>query len=66
MGCTDEQYKGMSECRWLELSQDTAQRLTIQEINNGWHFCDSWDGLLMHLNDPEYESCHCGYKGEIL
>lgn len=34
-------------------------RLTQAEIEEGWHFCPEWDGLLIHPNDKETEACTC-------
>lgn len=31
--------------------------LTPKEIDEGWHYCSDWDGLLVGPGTPEAESC---------
>ena len=39
--------------------------LTETEIKSGWHFCGSWDYLLIHPEMmEEYGVCHCGHRTE--
>jgi hypothetical protein len=52
-------FKGMSKKRYHELSHDRSSKLSQCEIDIGWHFCEEWDGLLIHLLDPEADSCNC-------
>jgi hypothetical protein len=56
---------GMSEERWNYLMQpfdgDENVMLTPQELANGWHWCDEWDGLLIHADDREFEHCKCDF-----
>jgi hypothetical protein len=56
---------GMSEERWNYLMQpfngDESVMLTAQELADGWHWCDEWDGLLIHVDDREFEHCKCGF-----
>lgn len=52
----------MNEERWNQLMKDEQLSLTQEELDIGWHFCDSWDDLLIHILDPEFETCECGYK----
>jgi hypothetical protein len=56
---------GMSEERWNYLMQpfdgDENVMLTADEIANGWHWCDEWDGLLIHADDREFEHCKCDF-----
>lgn len=35
------------------------EQLTQLDIDNGYHFCPDWDGLLIHRSDEEYKHCHC-------
>lgn len=35
----------------------TEERLTQEEMNEGWVFCCEWDGLLIHKTDREAECC---------
>jgi len=56
---------GMSEERWNYLMQpfdgDESVMLTAQELADGWHWCDEWDGLLIHADDREFEHCKCDF-----
>jgi hypothetical protein len=45
--------------RFKELEQDCSLKLTNEEINEGWHFCFDWDGMLIHKSYPEFEVCTC-------
>lgn len=49
----------VNEERYRELSHNLDLHLTMEEINDGWHFCMDWDGLLIHEDDPEAECCTC-------
>jgi hypothetical protein len=55
----------MTKERWLELMQPYAENdginLTAEEVEAGWHWCDEWDGLLIHVDDPEFYSCACSW-----
>ena len=33
--------------------------LTSEEINDGWHFCNEWDGLLVGPGMDELKVCKC-------
>lgn len=33
--------------------------LTVEEIENGCHFCHEYDGMVICKDDPEYENCGC-------
>ena len=54
---------GMTEERWNYLMRpfdgDESVMLTAEELANGWHWCDEWDGLLIHVDDDEFLCC-CG------
>jgi hypothetical protein len=49
----------MSKERWTNLEEDQELKLTEAEINDGWHFCPDWDGLLVNRNDKEGEGIAC-------
>ena len=49
----------MDKKRYKYLNTSYLAMLTSQEIEEGWHFCWDWDGLLIHKDDPEAESCTC-------
>ena len=56
---------GMTQERWDYLMQpfegDESVMLTAEELANGWHWCDEWDGLLIHTDDIEFHHCKCGF-----
>jgi hypothetical protein len=37
--------------------------LTLKEIDQGWHWCSDWDGLLVGPGMDEMDSCP-GHGGE--
>jgi hypothetical protein len=41
------------------LMNDERPRLTPEEIAEGWHFCNNWDGLLVGPNTEEWKYCSC-------
>lgn len=49
----------MTKERYEFLMSDIDASLTQQEIDEGYHFCPEWDGLLIHKNDAESEYCSC-------
>jgi hypothetical protein len=55
----------MTKERWLELMQPYAENdginLTADEIEAGWHWCEEWDGLLIHVDDVEFDACGCSW-----
>lgn len=57
--------KKMTKERWLELMQPYAENdginLTPEEIEAGYHWCDEWDGLLIHVDDHEFHACKCSW-----
>jgi hypothetical protein len=56
----------MERERWLKLMRDNETRLTRDEINEGWHFCQGWDELLIDPLSPEWGTtfarCCCGHE----
>ncbi len=46
----------MTTERWNELSDNIELGLNEDEINEGWHFCHEFDGLLV-LGDPKKPIC---------
>lgn len=46
----------MTKERYEELIEDLDLSLTDDEINEGWHFCHEFDGLLV-LGDPKEPIC---------
>lgn len=50
----------MTDQRYNELMEDMDKNLTNEEIEEGWHFCWEWDGLLVGPGmEDELEPCHC-------
>lgn len=47
---------------WVSLMNDEGE-LTPDEIAERRHWCFSFDGLLVHPEDPEAEFCTC-FEGE--
>lgn len=52
----------MTDKRYSELMHNIDLTLTEEEIKEGWHFCQDWDGLLIHTSWKEYECCHCVFE----
>ena len=55
---------GMPRARYNELFDNAVNaefgELTKEELTQGWHFCDSFDGLLLHPeSQKEYACCKC-------
>ena len=53
---------GISLNRWKALMNDERPQLTPEEIAEGWHFCNNWDGLLVGPNTEEWKYCSCVSK----
>ena len=61
---------GMTQARFDFLMQpfddeDFIVMLTAEELKNGWHWCDEWDGLLIHTDDVEFEHCNCEFMNKF-
>jgi len=49
----------MTDKRYHELMKwDSELKLTKKEINEGWHFCLEFDGLLRNNNEEDFK-CEC-------
>lgn len=48
----------MTTERWKYLWNNQDATLTPEEIAQGWHFCNSMDGLLANSSDPNGD-CFC-------
>jgi hypothetical protein len=46
----------MTDERYRELSENLKSHLTLEELDEGWHFCYEFDGLLVK-GDPKEEIC---------
>lgn len=49
----------MDKKRYCQLNSRESDKLTPQEMKEGWHFCPEWDFLLTNSNDTEGEVCTC-------
>jgi hypothetical protein len=61
---------GMTQERFDFLMQpfddeDFIVMLTAEELKNGWHWCDEWDGLLIHTDDVEFTHCKCEFMNKF-
>ena len=51
-----ERYNGLSDGS----TQAQFGELTESELTAGWHYCDNFDGLLIHPeSEREYSCCRC-------
>lgn len=49
----------MTDERWLQLVISNTEQLTQEELDEGWHFCCDWDGLLVGPGMGERRACSC-------
>ena len=54
----------MTRDRYNEL-QRFGDKLTEEEIKEGWHYCLEWDEMLCHPEWKEAEVCKCEVKDFI-
>ena len=53
----------MTQERYHSFNQlNLPSKLTEAEIEEGWHFCPDWDGLLIGPKTPEFDNCTCGLR----
>ena len=50
----------MDKKRWVELEKSLDSVISIEESEEGWHWCPDWDYLLVGPGMGELESCCCG------
>lgn len=57
----NDNYYGMPIERYdfLMEAAGPCAHLSEDEMKQGWHFCDDWDYLLIHVNDVEFNHCNC-------
>lgn len=62
-------FHGMSEERWDYLMRpfdgDESIVLLPEEIEQGWHWCENWDGLLIHPSSEEFAFCTCPWMDKF-
>jgi hypothetical protein len=61
---------GMTQARFDFLMQPFEDEnflvmLTAEELKSGWHWCDEWDGLLIHTEDVEFKHCKCEFMNKF-
>jgi len=49
----------MTRERFEYLHRNHDAKLTAEELAEGYFFCCTWDGLLIHKTGPEAECCGC-------
>ena len=59
---TSNLTNGMDIERYKYLVTSKDAKITLDELQQGWHFCYDWDEMLIHPNDPEFECCTCRLK----
>jgi hypothetical protein len=50
----------MNRERYIELDR-SGTGLTKEEWEQGWHWCNEWDGMLVGPNTDEALVCSCGH-----
>jgi len=57
----------MTRERFEYLHTHHDAKLTPEEIAEGYFFCCTWDGMLIHKSDREAECCSCNnYRHETI
>lgn len=54
----------MTVTRWAQLMDNEELNLTEQEIDEGWHFCFEFDGLLVGPGMEEQKFCRCEIENQ--
>ena len=54
----------MTNERYNQLMNNEDSELTQEEINQGWHFCFEFDGLLRNNNEEDHHEL--GFKCDCL
>lgn len=49
----------MNNERWKDLMANDKLYLTVEELQEYWHFCPDWDGLLINPDMGEWKACCC-------
>lgn len=53
----------MDDKRYNELTNDFSLNLTKSEVEKGWHWCISWDDMLVGPDMEEAFFCSCDVPG---
>ncbi|MBE9561778.1 MAG: hypothetical protein IMF12_02780 [Proteobacteria bacterium] len=51
----------MNNERYYQLDK-SGDPPTMEEWNQGWHYCPEWDFMLVGPSVPEWECCACSIK----
>lgn len=43
----------------IHIEVELLEPYTEEEFNEGYHYCQDWDGLFISPNDPEWDCCGC-------
>jgi hypothetical protein len=54
----------MNRQRYLDLERHEARLLTESEMEEGWHFCESFDFVLIGPGMQELRCCDCSCAAE--
>lgn len=49
----------MKNDRLHDLYTGVSEKLTDEELSQGWHWCYDFDGLIVGPDTAEEESCNC-------
>lgn len=49
----------MTDQRYKQIFDNLEEKLTPEEISQGWHFCCEWDGLHINPSMDESWACSC-------
>lgn len=55
----NENAYGMNFDRYIDLTESEDATLSEDEISNGWHWCGSWDDMLVGPGMDNALSCSC-------
>lgn len=50
----------MTRDRYIFLEKHYEEKLTSEEVAEGWHWCDDWDFMLVGPGMEELAYCSCG------
>ena len=53
----------MTNERYIELELNQEAKLTSEEINDGYHWCVDWDGMLVGADMDAIDGCTCNIGG---
>ena len=54
----------MDDERYIFIEKNLGEKLTDEELKEGWHFCYDWDGMLVGPGMSAMDSCLCEISKE--